>query len=105
MVQVREHFHINAAGDINLQRWLQELPLELGEADQTRLLRACERAQEARGAQGIDAGDWALESDCFLAGLHMALILADLHVGLDCLLAGILYRSVREERLERARKK
>ncbi|HEY6131313.1 MAG TPA: GTP diphosphokinase, partial [Halioglobus sp.] len=44
-------------------------------------------------------GDWARESNCFIAGLDIALILADLHVDLDCLLAAILYRAVREGRL------
>ena len=47
----------------------------------------------------MDARDWAVESDNFGAGLDIALILAELHVGEACLVAGILYRSVREERL------
>jgi GTP pyrophosphokinase len=40
-----------------------------------------------------------METNCFNAGLDMALILAELQVGIDCLLAGILYRAVREGRL------
>lgn len=102
MVQVREQSHIDATGDINLQRWLQQLPLELEDGDADRLLAACHRAQLALKEPGEDSCDWASESDCFVAGLDMTLILAELHVGLDCLLAGILYRAVREKRLRLA---
>ena len=100
MVQVRQQSHINAAGDIDLARWLQLLPLDLNEADTAHLLAACQMAQDALAAPGQDAGDWAQESNCFVAGLDIALILAELQVGLDCLVAGILYRGVREQRLQ-----
>ena len=99
MVQVREQSHIDDAGSINLERWLQQMPQALDEKDTERLLRACHLAREALSASGRDSGDWARESDCFVAGLDMAHILAELHVGLDCLIAGVLYRAVREERL------
>ena len=99
MVQVRQHSHVSPAGDIDLERWLDQLPLQLEEGDTEVLLQACQMARQAQESPGIDAGDWASESDCFVAGLDVALILAELHVGLDCLLAGILYRSVREQRL------
>lgn len=99
MVQVRKHSHINEAGDICLERWLQQLPLDLDEADTTRLLLACHWAQEAQACTGQDSDDWARESDCFVAGLDISLILAELHVDPDCLIAGILYRAVREQRL------
>lgn len=39
------------------------------------------------------------ESDCFTAGLDIAVILAELQVGCDCLAAGVVYRAVREQRL------
>ena len=47
-----------------------------------------------------DTRDWPREMDCVAAGLDVAQILAELHVGADCLVAGILYRAVREQRLE-----
>ncbi|NCF19326.1 MAG: GTP diphosphokinase [Haliea sp.] len=99
MVQVRHHSHISPAGDIDLQQWLSQLPLDLEEKDAGQLLDACHVVRDAMGGPGEDAGDWAREQDCFVAGLDIALILAELHVGLDCLLAGILYRAVREGRL------
>ena len=99
MVQVRQTFEYTPNGDIDLGHWLQQLPLPLDEAEEQRVLAACEWAREAYARPGIDGADWATQSNCFLAGLEIAQILADLHVGVDCLLAGILYRAVREQRI------
>ncbi len=63
------------------------------------MLDACQLVQQAQQQPAGDAGDWARESNCFIAGLDIAIILADLHVDPDCLLAGLLYRAVREERI------
>jgi GTP pyrophosphokinase len=100
MVQVREQSHVNAAGDIDLERWLRQLPLSLDDSDVSRLLAACSAAQQAQQLPGQDSEDWAQETNCFVAGLDIALILAELQVGLDGMLAGILYRAVREHRLQ-----
>lgn len=100
MVQVRPQAHISETGEIDLDRWLLQLPLELKEEDQRRLLAACRLTKSAQLLTGTDAGDWARETNCFVAGLDITLILADLHVDPDCLLAGTLYRAVREERLD-----
>jgi GTP pyrophosphokinase len=99
MVQVRDQSHHDAAGDIDLDRWLQRLPVSLSDRDSALVLNACHLVREAMGHPGKDTGDWATETNCFNAGLDMALILAELQVGIDCLLAGILYRAVREGRL------
>lgn len=99
VVQVRRQDHLTAAGEMDLQQWLRHLPLELSEEEQERLLDACLLAQQSREKSGEDPGCWAREMDCFLAGLDIALILAELHVGVNCLVAGILYRAVRESRL------
>jgi GTP pyrophosphokinase len=99
MVQVRHHVHGAAAGDVDLQHWLEQLPLDLPTDDSAALLNACQLARDAMRVPGQDHGDWAREQDCFLAGLDIAIILAELQVGLECLLAGLLYRAVREERL------
>ncbi len=99
MVQVREQFHISEGGEVDLDIWLASLPISPTEEEGVQLLRACEAVRASLDTPGEDTLDWARERDCFLAGLDMAHILADLHVGLDCLLAGILYRAVREQRL------
>jgi GTP pyrophosphokinase len=99
MVQVRDQSHLGPGGDIDLCQWLSGLPIAHSEIESSRLLAACQMAQAALHARGTDSGDWAVDSNCFLAGLDTALILAELQVGTECLLAGILYRAVREQRV------
>ncbi|MEE4145476.1 MAG: GTP diphosphokinase [Halieaceae bacterium] len=99
MVQVRDQSHLGPAGHVDLGQWLDKLPGEHSEIESSRLLAACRMAREALQAPGIDSGDWAQEQNCFTAGLDIAMILAELQVGSDCLLAGILYRAVREQRV------
>lgn len=99
MVRVREQSHLTDAGEIDFERWLEQLPILQRPDDQETLLRACSLAREARSMPGRDVQDWASESDCFATGLDIAQILAELHVGTECLVAGILYRAVREDRL------
>jgi GTP pyrophosphokinase len=100
MVQVRQQTLIDAQGGIDFDQWLGQLPLVLDETGRQRLLEACHLAQWAQQQPAEDVADWAREPNCLIAGLDIALILADLHVDPDCLLAGILYRAVREERLQ-----
>jgi GTP pyrophosphokinase len=99
MVQVRDQSHLGPGGHIDLRQWLSGLPIAHSEIESSRLLAACQMAQAALDARGADSGDWAVDSNCFLAGLDTALILAELQVGTECLLAGILYRAVREQRV------
>jgi len=99
MVQVRDQSHLGPAGHVDLEQWLGKLPGAHSDIECSRLLAACRMAREAQRVPGIDSGDWAQEQNCFTAGLEIAMILAELQVGSDCLLAGILYRAVREQRV------
>jgi GTP pyrophosphokinase len=99
MVQVRKQSHLTDSGSIDLEQWLEDLPVAFDDAELERLRNACNLVLGARELKGLDVTDWSRDPDCFLAGLEIAQILAELHVGTDCLIAGILYRAVREERL------
>ncbi|MFT4823621.1 MAG: GTP pyrophosphokinase [Halioglobus sp.] len=99
MVQIRQQTHINDAGDIDLERWLEQLNISIEGPERSRLLEACHLALYVRDNPGLDLPDWSRQSDCFAAGLDIAQILADLHVGTDALIAGILYRAVREDKV------
>lgn len=99
MVQVREQSHVTAAGDVDLRRWLAQLPTMLDAAAEAKLLEAARVVEASAGKLGRDTSDWALQTDCYNAGLDITQILAELHVDVDCLVAGILYRAVREERV------
>ena len=100
MVQVRKQSYVNDAGDADLNRWIAQLSISLDEGDVARITEAYGLVQNAGKKQSNALTDWAQESDCLLAGLDIAHLLADLHVGCDCLVAGILYRAVREDRLD-----
>ena len=101
MVQVRQQSHHDAdRHEVDLAVWLESLPVEIDPEEQKRLLTTAELVRQLSEGPGEDQVDWALESDCFRAGLDVVLILAELHVGIDCLLAGMLYRAVREKRIE-----
>ena len=100
MVQVREQSYVNDAGDADLSRWISQLSVSLDEAEVQQVIAACDTVRSARDIIPQDTSDWAAKSDCFLAGLDIAYLLADLHVDCDCLVAGILYRAVCEERLD-----
>jgi GTP pyrophosphokinase len=99
MVQVRDQAWISANGSADLGRWLAQLPLALEPAEGERVAAAAAVAADAVGRPGLDLPDWSSRSDCLLAGLETAQILAELQVSADCLIAGLLYRAVREERL------
>jgi GTP pyrophosphokinase len=99
MVQVRQQPQRDAQGTIDIERWIQQLPLVLDAEDRRQLHEACVLAEAAQRLQAEDPGDWARESNCFIAGLDIAFILAELHVDLPSLLAGLLYRAAREGRL------
>ncbi|MCB1842864.1 MAG: HD domain-containing protein, partial [Halioglobus sp.] len=103
MVQVRRQSYLDASGGLDVHSWLEALPLALGDAHRDVLARACEVAREAQGRSPADTGDWAAESNCLVTGLDMAQILADLHVDHECLVAAVLYRAVREERVDLAK--
>jgi GTP pyrophosphokinase len=63
------------------------------------LEQAAELARDCSRLPVAHSDDWSDLGDCFSAGLDMVHILADLHLGTDSLVAGILYRAVVEQRL------
>ncbi len=99
MVQVRETTHLTEAGLVDPNRWLNQLPVTLDEHATERLRSALALARAASETAGSDVLDWSVDADSFVSGLEIAQILAELHVGCDGLIAGLLYRAVREERL------
>jgi GTP pyrophosphokinase len=101
MVQVRESAYLRTDGSVDADRWLHQLPLHapLDAADENRLRQGLATLHTSAQQPGLDLKDWAASANCEVAGVETAQILAELRVGTDCLLAGLLYRAVREERL------
>jgi len=77
MVQVREQTYVNAQGDADLSEWISQLSVSLAEDDVSRVTDACELVRLAGEKPAVDTTDWAQTSDCFLAGLDIAHLLAD----------------------------
>ncbi len=100
MVQVREQSYVNAQGDADLSEWISQLSVSLSDDESKHINDACELVRLSGEQAPLDTSDWARNSDCFLAGLDIAHLLADLHLDCDCLVAGIVYRAVREQRLD-----
>jgi len=99
VVRVRDQAWIGEDGHADVRAWLAQLPLALETTDAERVASAAHCAADAVARPGRDLDDWCADSDCLLAGLETAQILAELQVSADCLIAGLLYRAVREERL------
>ncbi|MCP4788979.1 MAG: GTP diphosphokinase [Gammaproteobacteria bacterium] len=101
MVQVRDHHPIKSDGSIDITVWAQDLTEELDINDVSRIKKACEMAEFALQNASDTDDEWGgdVGVDCFRTGLEMAVILASLKVNETTLVAAILYRSVRENKL------
>jgi len=99
MVKVREEHPEKADGTIDLERWVERLPVSQ-QIDRAALLLAAEVARTAElRAQADVEHVWDETSSSLRTGLEMAEILTDLHLDQDGLVAAILYRAVRESKL------
>lgn len=101
MVKVREDQPTTAEGRIDIDAWLARVSkqVEISSDAHARLKQACQMAnqaeQEAIAAENI----WVTGISSFRTGLEMAEILADLNLDNESLIAAILYRAVREGKL------
>ncbi len=102
MVQVRKTTDIARDGSFDIERWIDSL--DVAQQDRELIGRACQISMLAE-AQARESGedDWAQRSSAFYTGLEMAQILRELQLDRSALLAGILYRVVREGKLPLAK--
>lgn len=99
MVKVREEHPERDDGSVDIDRWLARFPQDTS-IDRSVLQRACECSFQAeQKAIAVSDKAWDETTSSFRIGLEMADILADLHLDQDTLVAAILYRAVREEKL------
>ncbi|WP_339339291.1 GTP diphosphokinase [uncultured Oceanicoccus sp.] len=102
MVTVRKQQPEKADGSVDIEQWLARLPVDAG-FDTQLLKTACETSYAAeQKAFAISDKAWDERTSSFRIGLEMAEILADLHLDQPTLIAAILYRAVREEKLSLA---
>ena len=100
MVKIREDHPLGASGDVDIDVWLAGLEAAHGfSAEQIMQLRAaCLASHNAEQTRSESDKRWQ-ETSCFRTGLEMADILGELNLDAETLVAAILYRAVREERL------
>ena len=102
MVKVREDRPVGDDGRIDVDAWLHALCARAFVREPERLARAAERAHRAE-VEAIAANRlWASGISSHETGLEMVDILTDLRVDDDGLVAALLYRAVREDKLSLA---
>jgi GTP pyrophosphokinase len=102
MVKVREDHPIREDGTVDLDLWLLNLQQQVDITDLNQIRAACELAKAAeQRAQAVNEDDiWSKKSlGSYRTGLDMASILAELQQDTVTLVAAILYRAVRENKL------
>lgn len=101
MVKVRQDHPIADDGSVDIDAWLQRLEgiEQQTPATLTEIKRACQVCQSVDTLPSLAPHRWGEGVSCFRIGLEMAEILADLQLDQDTLVAAILYRAVREEKL------
>ncbi|MDI1300800.1 MAG: GTP diphosphokinase [bacterium] len=96
MVKVREDYPVKADGSVDLDAWLARLAASVELHDPAALKRACEFAEKIDRENSAQVNAWSSRASCFITGLAMADILADLKLDQESLTAAVLYRAVRE---------
>ncbi len=99
MVQVRALQPVNTDGSIDLERWLDHVLSMDPALERQALKEACEFARTAEANAKNSDKAWANISS-FQTGLEIAEILADLKLDQDSLVAAVLYRGVREGKIQ-----
>lgn len=102
MVQVRQDYSNTAPQSIDIDDWAQRIikTAKLPQSSLQVLLKVAATAQVAEEQAIASDNIWSEHSSSFISGLEMADILADLQLDEDALLAAVIYRSVRENKIE-----
>src|SRR5690554_1786122 len=99
MVKVREDYAVDGDGQIDIDGWVQQISSQTHLDDVAQFRRACEKAAEIDLQAYREDRLWAAGSSSFRIGIEMAQVLAELRLDQTSLVAAILYRAVREERV------
>ena len=101
MVKVRQDHPIAADGNVDIDAWIERINGIDSQPEATRkeLRKACEVSLAAASIHSDFQHNWGGDANSFQIGLEMAEILADLQLDQDTLVAAILYRAVRENKI------
>lgn len=99
MVKVREDYALTPDGQVDIENWVRQIQSQTNLVDVDQFRRACEKAAEIDLQAFREDRLWAPGASSFRTGLEMAQVLVELHLDQASLVAAILYRAVREERV------
>ena len=102
MVSVRHDQPLNYDGSVNLALWTDRLLQERPTLNRALLLDVCEQSWLAEQQTPARNNIWPTDHSSFRTGLAMADILVDLGLDEESLVAAIIYRAVREDKLKLA---
>lgn len=100
MVKVRENYIEDFDGEAAIDEWLSNISSIAEFGDVSIVRRACETSLTIEKKAAQDDRIWAKEHNSFIIGLEMAQILVELELDQNAVIAAILYRAVRENKLE-----
>lgn len=100
MVKVRADYPTRDDGSVDLDTWLARIEDQVQLHDAAQLLSACRLAERLDREAEARHNIWSARTSSFLTGLEMAGILAELNLDQESLVAAVLYRSVREGRID-----
>jgi GTP pyrophosphokinase len=99
MVKVREEQPLDVDGRIDLELWLCQINENYPSLNLARIREVCDLSEQAE-AKAISTNTvWNAGRSSFRTGLDMAVILMDLRIDEDGIVAAIIYRAVRENQI------
>ncbi|NMT64171.1 GTP diphosphokinase [Marinobacter orientalis] len=99
MVKVREDYAVTGDGQVDIERWVRQIESQTHLENAEQFRRACEKAAAIDFQAVREDRVWAPGASSFRTGIEMAQVLVELHLDQASLVAAILYRAVREERI------
>ena len=99
MVKVRDDQPIRDDGSVDLDLWLERLANHFVFEDESRFRSACSLVEHSLTKDNTAYDFWADGQNAYVTGLEMVQILVDLQQSEEALIAALLYRSVREDRI------
>ncbi len=101
MVKVRADYPLTDNGEIDISQWAERIVAISAGNDfaKQQLITAASMAQQAEAQETPSDHLWSQHSSSFLTGLEMADILAELQLEQEALVAAVVYRGVRENKI------
>lgn len=101
MVKVRDDNPVREDGTVDIALWIEMIQEQVTIENVDKLYQACELARDTYEAHKDVEDDWKSHGNgCFLIGLEMAQILSELQQDEESIISAVLYRCVRENKLQ-----